>query len=696
MMEDDTIESDEPPNDLNDPEEQESDELDYDEQDLNLVLSFLQYEEGRVALKKLARRVARDVEDSWERTESYRNKNAEAWRMFCCDLPMKEFPFANCANAHVPIVHENVTRLYFRSCAEIFSDWGNVITAVPLGPDDDQEAEAVTRHSNWQTREAIPDFKNQMYRACLAFYLIGDVTCHSYYDPNRGMNRHEVLTPDDFVTPFMYSSTAPDYSDAPWVAKIMRKYRHELEQDVSLAQVDKVLEENPPDWNDDPSSALREVAKDIVGEDEGHEDSSRPYKLYWYEGWLLLPKQTRQRFCQVIVDSTTRTVLSLRINEEEDWRDRQRYMEQRAELDGYRTAQDVYARVQQELGQLDPVTAQGLPPITEPVPPAWMVDPTDPTEQPPEVRTVPIHLFSHGVLVDTLIGSQGMGYGRMLSELNSAANTILSQYIDAATLANIGTFVTAGAAGIDKDFRIYPGKVNQLDNVASADLNTAIKEIRLGQANPQMFDLLREFIDWGHVAMQSPQVLSGEPGKSGETFRGIAARIEQATKQMTFSARKLTEFLEQIYKNNARLNAKFLPESEVYHISDHIQQATQSLKIGRAMYEKSYKFVFVADLRFQPTPQRVAEADELLQLPKLVPPLQNNLAYLHAALKKALAARGQQDMMATIGPPPPAPQTPLGINQGPAPGAQAQPPGPPRQAGPGAAPPRPPNGAPRV
>src|SRR6185436_8615525 len=120
--------------------------------------------------------------------------------------------------------------------------------------------------------------------------------------------------------------------------------------------------------------------------------------------------------------------------------------------------------------------------------------------------------------------------------LNRAANIALSQFTDSATLANIWSIITTDIE-FEDEFEISPGHHNKAIGVSAEQLHKSIYELKPSQANPQLMDLVSFMTEFGQSAAQAPQVLSGEPGKSGETYRGIATRIEQATKQLSESTR---------------------------------------------------------------------------------------------------------------------------------------------------------------
>jgi len=52
---------------------------------------------------------------------------------------MKDFPYKDAANVHVPIMLENITRVWLRMDGELFGDKSNVFGVSSLGPQDDAQ-----------------------------------------------------------------------------------------------------------------------------------------------------------------------------------------------------------------------------------------------------------------------------------------------------------------------------------------------------------------------------------------------------------------------------------------------------------------------------------------------------------------------------------------------------------------------------
>lgn len=653
----------------------------YDSEALNLVKDFKKHPEGRAALKRIGRKCLDDFESAWRATEQFRKNNADIWKLFSGTLDPKGPPFEHMANAHVPILMENTIRMVFRQAYELFGNWTNVFGVTPLGPDDEHTAKLLSLHGNWQIRKRIKDFKRQIgHRGLLIFDLFGDVTCHSYWDPQRRCNRHEILTANEFVCANAHVSTMPDYSDVSWVAKVIYMDAHELRKmDGQWEDVASTLKHMPPDWEDPTlTRELRDAVDKSLGVDSTEYQKGQ-YKIIQYEGWLNLPGQDRDRYCKVLVDLQTHTVLGLGIHERMDPYDKRRFefemqqlkqwQQQMAERQAF--MQEIQATSMEALSlahTVDPTSdmpAQAvamaraieetpLPP--EPPMPEWMRG--DPSAVPREPEFTPIRMFAHGVNIEPIQGILGLGTGSIHAAQNKAANIALSMFIDQGTLGNFKNFLVKGDVRFPEKFTIAPGKVHKVEG--STDLSKDVMPLDFGQANPQLIQLIEMLVRFGNTVSNTPEVLSGEAGKSGETAQGLSARIEQATKMLSVPTGKYADFLSQVLENNAALNAVFLDDAEFFSVNNHDPSlgamGRQMLSVGREMYDRPYDVEISADLKFTSTQQRISEADALVQLPNAVPEMAANFSFKHAVLSKSLEARNRYDLVSLLGAPPAPPQ----------------------------------------
>ncbi len=698
----------------------------------NLVPWLLQQgDAGRKWLGDVvAKQVCDDFKRGWESSEDYRTRRKKNYQLYTGHLPPKDFPYKGASNAHSPVMFERIHRLASNVFAEIMIDRETIFTVKPTGPDDYEQAEILTLHGNWQLRNELTDFIRQMERAVQEFFAGGSVFCHSYYDPIAKRNRHDILNCEEFVLPYVWKTDQIDLSDVPWKVRIVRKYKHELHSladkgdGTGWAQIPEVMSKAPPPW-DVLETKNREQAAGHEGIKPPESDATAPYLFLEYHGWLRMPGQDAPRPICATVEYTRKVVTKLYIREKEDWRDRARFDAQKGELERYQQdiqeqqmmqAQEMALQQRMAAPDIDPFDAQTMQegieqePIPHPEPPEWLSEGhTDPegNPAPAPIKRVPVEMFSHGVCIDNPEGILGLSLGTMLAKMNEIVNGSLNAFFDSAMLANIWSLLVPDTLDLgSSSIAVTPGKIFKVKGAVMEKLKDQIVELRAAQANPQTFEFARYFTEIADSAAAAPGVLSGEPGKSGETFRGLATRREQATKQLSAAGIRFIAFLDQIVRNNAELNSIFLPEDQIIQVGDHYSDVRQytmgeggqpegQIHVGRDLYRRNYSVTFTADVRFASQTQRITEADEVLGMAAQIPPLQGNPAFMYAAIAKALKARGQQDLIPMLGPPPPPPEMPMGMAPPPMPGL---PPGMPPPPGgpppPGAGPQPPPAGVP--
>lgn len=688
---------------------------------------------GSKYLSGLAEQACRDFDRGWTSSEEYRAMRRDNYRMLTGLLPKKTFPFPGCANVHAPVMLERQMRLAAHVFSELFLDRETIFAVDPTGPDDVMDAEVLTLHGNWQLRNEFPDFLFQMEMALGEFFGAGSVFCHSYRDTARARNRHDVLNCEELVFPYVWTTVMTDMSDVPWKARVIRKYRHELQalqaadDGEKWEQLTDVLSGNPPGW-DMLDTRNRELSAKREGIVAPESDPNAPYIFLEYHGWARMPGSARLEPVCMVVEKERKIVCKLYLRDEEDWRDRERYNRQEQELKSYQEDADGFARETQLRGDLqmrlsDPASAAVLapeeamamaqaleaePPV-EPTPPTWLAEGNG---QIKPVRRVPIESFSHGRCWHNPNGALGLSFGQILGDLNRLVDEAGNRFYDSATLANVWSALVGSdfqLEGGGKSLAVQPGKIIRVKNMSSDQLKNAVHELRSAPGNPQLMDIMRMATDWADAAVAAPGVLSGEPGKSGETFRGLATRREQATKQLTATATRFLSFLDQILRNNAKLNSVFMPDDELVQVGNHYLDARvatmgedgqpqTNIQLGRALYRRNYRVTFTADVRFTSQAQRIAERDEALAMANQIPHLASNNWYMYAVIKEALSARGLTDLVQAMGPPPKGQPPPFGATLAPPPpeGAPGMTPPPGAPGAPEAGPPMgPPPGGPQ-
>lgn len=711
---------------LDDQSEAEKRLKDYDPEDEdNLAELFGKSDEGLQVLKEISELIRDNVKQGQEDSQEEKQRIEKEIGLLLGELPTKQAGYENSANVHVPIMLKGASRLVARLGGELFQDWRTFVSVFPVsdGPEELKQVDVLSKHTNWQLTSSIPDFREQAELGLMYGIIYPNAVCHSTYDSVRRCNRHEMLTPEEFVMPAVRTQTMPDLSDVPWRARILHYYRHTLESMEGIwFDVDKVLSTGSPSWDDDQDDErISREAMRIAGKEPTENEDSAPYKIIWYEGWLRLPKQEQQRFCKAIIDQTSGAVFHLGLHEQDNWKDRVRFDRQLQELQAYRLAVDNFSvqrdQLQQQMNDMDrqmqmPLgapesivqrvqmqTQRGMladqaAAMSPPPPPEWASGEADEPEFEPEpVMREPIQMFSIMRSLDPPSGPVGIPFGRMLADYNRAADTALSQFIDQATLNNCKSFVGKEGVQFTEKAALKPGDIKHIVGFDGDDIRTALMEIDVGQGNPQLVDVVNMCVQYADDAIQAPGVLAGDPGKSGETARGYAMRREQATKQLTTLARRFARFYEQIIKNNAAINAECMPDEELFMVQDPETRQWQGLRAGRKLYARDYAVGFSTDMEFSSKAEKVGNAQTALQLIASIPNATLDAPLVQYGLRKVFEAMGLRDYLPYMGPQAPPPQTPMGL---PMPGPPGQPgvPGAQPQQAPQGGGPMPPNTSP--
>ncbi len=702
----------------------------------NIVPFFLGVDDfGPKFLKKLADDVIADHDQAWGDSDEYRTKRRDNYALLTGTLPKKSFPFDGCANAHMPVFLERYLRLSANVFVELFTDREVLFTVTPTGPDDQEEAEILTLHANWQLKNELTDFFRQQAAGVGEFFAAGSVFCHSYRDTINNRNRHDILNCEELVIPFVGRTVETDMSDVPFKIRILRRYRNEVQRlgaAKEWEQTQILLKKGPPSW-DSGDTKVRDKAAESEGIRAPEGTKRAPWILYEYHGWYRMPGEDRERPICVTVDKNSRTVVKLYLREENDWRDQMRFDQQSEELGLHQQAMQQHeqlmaqhqqamlehAQIQSQEGQLQQLLQQphvdpehaaavtqalGQDPLQQPRapippnPPMWL----KPGMQAPNpVRRVPIENFSHGVCFENPNGMLGLSPGHILADLNRLNDEALNRFYDSATLANIQAYAVPEGFDLGSStVGITPGKIYKVKGFTGEQIRNSIHEFRASPANQQLLDMVRMVGDEADSSVAAPGVLSGEPGKSGETYRGVVSRKESATKQLSMAGLKYVDFLTNISRNNARLNALFMDEQEIINIGEQFQEARKftvdpatgapkpQLRVSRDMYRRSWHVTFTADMRFSSQEQKISQVDEVLAMINSMPPLQSSPALVYATIAKAFRLRGLSELIPTLGPAPPMPTVPFGTPPSPPPGA------PPGQGGQPGEPPGPPQGMP--
>lgn len=629
------------------------------------VLKFIQEELGE--------RVYADFEEDWNARDNWIEKRRLRMKLFLGDLEEKREPFKNCANLHEPILLERLLRLTHRVYAELLPQNAPIWEAIPSADLAQDRADIITQHDNWQFTKDIPDFKQQLRRALQEFFRDGDCVIHSYFDSDLGKNRHEYLSPEEFVYPYTWKTVLADMSDVPRKTRIWRHYKRKLlaladAGDYDHEQVERVFAHADQGSNEDRvSHPLKDLMDKYEGKDRTDNVSDAPYMVLEQHTYVTFPGDDRETPVRVVMEYDSKIVLAVYKREFDDPADLGRFSKQTAEFQQYtqdvqkfQQASQLEAQLLDRLRQPDVDPEEGLmvaqqtrlqaPP--PPVPPPWMQFDESGMPKPPErCKQKVIEQFSHATCIENPDGSHGLGIGALLMPHQQASNILLNQFVDAGTIANSNTFIMHEAVKLPPGVTsISPNTVTRVRGLPFDAMDKAITKIPVNPPNPQLLQAVQMQQRAADGIANAPDVLSGE--KDGpETFRGQATRVEQAVKQLTVFAANFVEMLTNVAKNNAMLNFFHLPDYKLVSVLDPQNRQMQNIEVSRDLYRDDYTIMFTADLRFASKAQRIAEQDDVLgMLTKGIPPQIASIIFdgpqiFAEAVRQCLEARGQYGLV---------------------------------------------------
>ena len=652
--------------------------IEFPEDAVNLVphLAEMAKSDKKVA-KYLDEQLGSDVYDAFaediEARSGWMKKLEETNKLYLGDLAEKKEPWRNCANMHEPILLERLLRLSARVYAELFPMNAPLFEALPSGTLSKDRAEVVTLHDNWQFTKEIPDFKQQIRRALQEFFKSGQAIIHSYFDADTGKNRHEYLSPEEFVYPYAWKPPLADMSDVQRKTRVWRKHKRQMvrlakAEDYDKEQLEKVFKQHEECDNDDGvDHPLRDLQDKFQGKDRTDQKTDAPFMVLEQHTFTTFPGDEEETAVRVVVEYHSKVVLAIYKREVDDPEDSARCERETKEYNEYlglvgkhmealQAEQQLLERMQQP--DVDPeeglmvsqqVRTQSPPP---PIKPEWMQFGEDGMPTPPApCRRKIIEQFSCGTCIENPDGSHGLGVGTLLMPHQRAANILLNQFVDAGTQANSNTLVMHDNLKLPPGVTtISPHTITRVRGLPPDAIEKSIWKIPTTPANPQLlsaFSMQKEAADG---VANAPDVLSGE--KDGpETFRGQATRVEQAVKQLSVFAGNFVEMLNNVAKCNALLNYYNLPDWKLVTVLDPRDRKARELKVTRDLYKDDYAITFSADLRFASKAQRIAEKDDILgMLTKGLPPQLFSMVFadpaiIGAAVRGCLQARDAYDLI---------------------------------------------------
>lgn len=261
--------------------------------------------------------------------------------------------------------------------------------------------------------------------------------------------------------------------------------------------------------------------------------------------------------------------------------------------------------------------------------------------------------FTHYKFKENPDGFYGLGLGHSIGNLNSAANIMLRQSMDAATLANDGNssgFVSS-RLGIEGDeVRMVLGKLIKIEDNAG-DMQSGIMTMKFPGPNSALIELMEAMDSRAQRLGSTTEATTGTPDSNIQPTTYLA-QIEQAMEAFSATqvrlSNSLTDELQKIY----RINQKYLPFAGMFIANGNPEIIT------REDYADDMMVMPVFDPKFATQTQKIARSQSIAQVVMQNPMTQQRPEVMDALTRMQLEALDAPDVDTLV----PEPSPPANID----------------------------------
>ena len=228
----------------------------------------------------------------------------------------RQQPWAGASGVFHPIMTEAVVRFQAQAMGELFPASGPVRTKIlgKLTPEKYEQSQRVEKELNYMLTEEMTEYRDETEQMLFKLPIAGSAFKKVYYDPIMERPCAMFVPAEDFVA----SYGATDMMACPRYTHVMKKTPNEiLELQVNGFYRDVELPSAEPDYSD-----IQEKYDELDGESTVMSDDDRHTILEMHVN-LNMPEEFDDpdgiaRPYVITIDKSSRTILSIRANWEED------------------------------------------------------------------------------------------------------------------------------------------------------------------------------------------------------------------------------------------------------------------------------------------------------------------------------------------------------------------------------------------
>lgn len=612
---------------------------------------------------KLAKKVIADAKDDDDSRQEFMKKHANQLKLIAGVIPNLGYPAQGAKAPHIMLMTKSILHSWARICDQVIPAKGDIAKVAPVGPKDGPRSIRVERHMNWQIRHRIPEWATSQQVTILGWLIGGSRFRHYRWDPIEQKPAVDDVPMDDVIVSYSEKDDHPLMKSVERVTRVLRLARWELEIYEKRGHYSNLEALFPKDGQDDNGSTTDgdtlpesnsdndspvKIAADKIQGVEAPTKKSKTSKREIYEQYMMLKfpddlgiegLDGETKPVAVAVDREKKIPLGITIREEPDPIDQARFDAQ------------VQAAVQAAMNQpmMAPVAEGQEPPMAE-------------IKSPKPVRMQRVNSMIHFRLFPNPSGFYGMGLGSLLESSNELANVLAAEYMLSAKFYNMFCgFLARDTMQKEGDVQMSHGKFVR----TQLDAELLDKGIKVLDGRPPAEALMKivEKLEENAEIGASVDVLSGEKGASNETARGMMIRNSQAMALISVMTRLYLEPLKYELKLIAHGNSIYLDEFEYFPFAQDIpgqpgKQQISMEKVFRADYVEDVHIEFTADARMISKPERIADAQNVIQTAMQIPMLAQNPMFMRFCIEQWFIAAETPQYIAAMGPPPQPPPPP--------------------------------------
>ena len=427
----------------------------------------------------------------------------------------KTFPWPNAANIKYPLLATAAMQFAARAYPTLVPSDGKIVKCKVVGYDMDGQkaarAERISKHMSYQVIDEMSDWEEDMDKLLITLPIAGTCFKKTYWDATKQRNCSKLVLPKTLVVNYYCRSL----DEAERITEIFYLTRRQVKERQNRGVFLDIDLQDPVVESTDSLTTSTNKTFQL----DSDQDETTPYTILEQHTYLDLDDDGYSEPYVVTVEYSSRKVLRI--------------------VPRF-TADDVYISEKKKVISIDAIQ----------------------------------YYTKYSFIPNPDGGFYDIGFGRLLGPLNTSANTLINQLVDAGSLSNLQAgFIGKGLRIKMGESRFQPGEWKAV-NAVGDDLKKQIFPLPVREPSQVLFNLLDLLLKSGKELASVAEIFVGKmPGQNTPATTTMAT-IEQGMKVFTAVYKRIYRSLTSEFRKIYKLNRVYLnPEQEVSVLDQPIQQS---------------------------------------------------------------------------------------------------------------------------